>query len=167
MNFKQAFEILKKSKEFDISNDLFLAHGFTTLNNKFEFSEPWHIGFYDKKTDKVTTFSVTDNVIEKMEEQEIFKRPETKVEELVIDEIKINFDKALETLKQFQQEKFKGELPSKVIVLLQKDSELGVIWNFTIISTAMKNLNVKVNASDAKILDHQLVSLFDYKVEDK
>lgn len=167
MQFKEALDFLKKSKEFDISNELYLAHGFTTLNNKFEFAEPWHIGYYDEKTDKILTFSVTEHVIEKMDEQEIFKRPETKVLELKPDKVNIDFDKAIETLKQFQQEKFKSEIPNKTIVLLQNDQDSGIIWNFTIISQAMKTLNVKISAQDAKILDRKLTSLFEYKVPDE
>jgi len=146
MEFKETVDILKKSKEFDIAEGLFLAHGFTTLDKDWNAAEPWHIGFYNKTTDKMTTFSVTEHVIEKMEDQEVFRKPETVIQELKIDDVKIDFDKAVELLKELHQEKYKLELPTKVIVLLQIDSDLGITWNFTIVSASLKTINIKISA---------------------
>ena len=81
MEFKQAFKKLNESKEFeDIrkkSEDTFFSYALKMLEENKE--HPWQFGFYHKSTDKIFTFIVSKDNIEINKEEEIFKKPQTKV----------------------------------------------------------------------------------------
>lgn len=166
MEFKEALNRLESSDEIKkLAKDSYLAHGFITLNEKMEPAQPWNIGFYSKKTDKITSFSVTEHVIEELGEQEVFKEPGAIVEKLDAKKIKKTFSEATEEAKKIREEKYKAQTPAKTIVLIQKIKEFGIVWNVTIVTAQFNTLNIKINAENGKLIEDKLTSLMQYKVQ--
>ena len=111
---------LKKLEESDIfkkwrskNKNCFLAHLFISSDNLDDF----HYGFYDKKTDRITSF-VVNSEIKQSDAEEIFKRPEAVIEELKIDELKIDISRALEIAKDVLHKKYKNDAIVKYFVIL-------------------------------------------------
>ena len=169
MNFKEAFEKLKSNKEFkdwqEVNKDSFLAHFFNQLDESYGQSE-WEVGFYNKERDKIMTFVVGDLGIMARPEDEVFKKEEHHVLELKINEIKVDLDAAIKTFKQCQEQKYPGQFPMKVFVILQKLSE-GVVWNITSATQTFSALNIKISAVDGKIISDKCESFFDLRVKDQ
>jgi hypothetical protein len=165
MEFKKALELLEKSKEFRIGKKEYLAHGFTTLDDKMDQSEPWNIGYYDKINDRITTFLVTEDVIDKRENEEIFKEPGSVVEKLDASKVRKDFSESIEIAKELQKKKYKSEVPTKTIVMVQNTKEYGVVWNITMITMQFNTLNIKVDAETGNVVDEKITSLLLYKVE--
>ena len=164
MEFKQAFEKLKQSKEFKNWNkkhtNLFLSCAFKTLEENKE--QPWQLGFYHESTDKMVTFIVDEDEIEMQEEDEIFKKPGTEVIPLEIERVKIPFKKILYKTKDFQKKKYSKELINKTIAILQNLEEYGTVWNITYLTHSFNTLNIKVNAENGKIMHHSIDALMSF-----
>ncbi|MBI2652931.1 hypothetical protein HYX00_05695, partial [Candidatus Woesearchaeota archaeon] len=47
----------------------------------------------------------------------------------------------------------------------QNMAALGNIWNITYITEAFNTLNMKIDASNGKVLEHNLSSIFSFKKE--
>ncbi len=105
MNFKEALEKLKKSKEFKSwikeHKEAYLAHGFVMIDGKD--STEWQIGYYVKKHDKMVSFFVEDE-IKVSPETEVFKKEATEVNVLDDSKVKIEFKKAVGIFKKLQLE---------------------------------------------------------------
>lgn len=168
MDFKEAFSKLQESSEFKewrkSNPQPFLAHFFIQLDAKYVAGD-WEIGFYDKNKDKITTFVVGVEAIVVKPEDEVFKKEEHHVLELNIDEIKVDLDSAIKTFKQCQEEKYAGQWPMKVFVILQKLDDW-VVWNMTSATKTFSALNIKIDAVDGKIISDKSESFFDLRVKD-
>jgi hypothetical protein len=166
MEFKEAVKKLKDSSEIkDLDKDNYLAHGFMTLDENFNESQPWNIGFYSKKTDKITSYSITDNVIEKLGEQEVFKDPDDIVQELEIEKVKKTMNSVISSAKKLIEKKYSKETPARAIVLVQNIKDIGTVWNITIITKQFNTINVKMNSYTGKIVEDKIVSLLQYKAQ--
>ncbi len=118
----------------------------------------WQIDFYDENSDKITSYMM-DKEIKVNENSEAFKKPETKVEELNIKEVKTSFDEAYKKSKKIIESK--AEEPEKVIVLLQKQKI--PVWNISFITKKFNILNVRINASNGRLMEEKLISLLSFK----
>lgn len=167
MGFKEAYSKLKESPEFKEwrkeNPKPFLAHFFNQLDSDF-VKGSWEAGFYDRGKDKITTFVVGDSVLIKPED-DVFKKEEHRVLELNVNEVEVSLDLAIKTFKQCQEQKYSGQWPMKVFVILQKLKE-GVVWNLTAATKAFSALNIKISASDGKIISDKCESFFDLRVKD-
>ena len=56
-------------------------------------------------------------------------------------------------------------MPIKTIAILQNIKPHGNIWNLTYITQAFNTLNMKIDASTGKILDHNHSSIFSFRKE--
>ena len=161
MELKLALKKLKQSNEFENWNkknpDVFFSYALKMLEDDKE--QPWQLGFYHKSTDKIVTFIVDENAIEMQKEEDVFKKPDTKVKQIDIEKVKIPFDKILEKTEQFQKKNYPKELINKTIAILQNLEEYGTIWNITYLTNSFKTLNIKVNAENGKIVCHNIDSL--------
>jgi len=128
-------------------------------------SDEWQIGFYDKKKDKITTFVIVGDNIKVRPEEEVFKKEETKVNEIQLDKVNLTFDDALAKADEFQQKNFPKDKSIKTIAILQHIAEFGNVWNITYVTEAFNTLNMKIDASNGKILEHNLASVFSFKKE--
>jgi len=157
MELNLALEKLKKSKQFkDWNNknpETFFSYAMKTSDN-----DTWQLGFYNKKTDKMTTFIINQE-IEMQQEEEIFKKPDMEVNPINLNKIKISYKKILKIAEEFQKKKYSKELASKTIAILQNLEQYGTIWNMTFVMHSFSTLNMKINPENAKILTHNLESL--------
>ena len=161
MDLKLALEKLKQSKQFKDLNkknkDIYFSYALIMLeNNK---SGPWQLGFYQKSTDKIITFIVDKDEIKMEKEEDIFKKPGMEVKKVDIEKAKIPYTQILKTAEEFQKKQYSKELVSKTIAILQNINEYGNIWNITGITHSFKTLNMKINAENGKIINHNLESL--------
>lgn len=160
MLIKEKLRQLKENKIFkgwySKNKHCFLAHIFISSENIDEF----HYGFYDNKTDKITSF-VVNSEIKKSEAEEIFKRPEAKIEELKINDIEIDLGEALERAKEILHKKYRNEGIAKYFVILQTFDKQ--IYNMSHITTTMKLINLWISANDGKLLKENVESLMEFR----
>jgi len=142
----------------------YLSYGFKMLNEPSQ--EEWQLGFYNKDTDKMTTFVLDGNKLNINEDEEVFKKPSMKVNEIKLEKIKISFEEALRIIEELFKKEYKNELQDKTIVILQNLEELGDVWNITHITKTFNTINFKVDTENGKIIEHSLTSIFDFRKDD-
>jgi hypothetical protein len=164
MDFKDALQKLERSKEFKewkkSSANSYFSHAFK-IPQEMKDNE-WQFGFYDKKKDKIMTF-MTNGETTTRQEDEVFKEEVTEVREVDLGKIKITLESALSSAGKFQQEKYPKDKPIKTIAILQNLNPHGNIWNITLITQAFNTLNMKIDASSGKLLDHNHSSIFSFR----
>ena len=126
-------------------------------------ADDWQLGFYNKKKDRITTFIIVDGNIKVKPEEEIFKKEETKVNEVELNKVKLAFDDAMAKANDFQQKNFPKDKSVKTIVILQNINGFGNIWNITYVTEAFNTLNMKIDSSNGRILEHNLASVFSFR----
>ena len=164
MELNQALDKLKQSKEFkDMNKDTFFSYALIMQENNQ--TGKWQLGFYNKSTDKMITFVVDNNEIKTEKEEEIFKKPETQVNEVDLKKTKIAYIEILKKAEEFQKKEYPKELVSKTIAILQNLEEFGTIWNITYVTLTFNTLNMKINPENGKIINHKLESLMSFAKE--
>ena len=165
MDLKPALEKLEKSPDFrqwrKKNRNTYFSYAFKILEEMG--SNEWQLGFYDIKKDRITTFVVTGDDVKIMPEEEVFKKEETKVKEVQLDKVKLAFDSIITKVSQFQGKNFPKDKSIKTIVILQNIPGYGNIWNITYVTEAFNTLNMKIDASNGKILEHNLSSIFSFR----
>ncbi len=150
-------EIFRKWKENN--PETYLAHAFAILDNKSDGE--WQFGYYNFTSGLMTSFFMKEEGITYSPETEVFKKEETTVSELYMEDIKIDFKEALSIVDTLIRQKYSSEQPAKNIVLLQA-IDIGAIWNISIMTLHFNVLNVKIDAGDGRILEDKLVSAMDF-----
>ena len=167
MELKDSFKKLQESQDFrkwrQKNKNAYFSYAFK-IPQEMGLND-WQLGFYDEKKDKITTFVVENENIKVRPEEEIFKKEETKVEGIQLNKVKLTFDNAIEKANEFQQKNFPKDKSIKTIVILQNISKLGNIWNITYVTEAFNTLNMKIDASSGKILEHAISSVFSFRKE--
>ena len=120
----------------------------------------WEIGFYEPKSERITVFACGEKVSVKENEDEVFKKPEQKVEELDIKSVKTAFEKAVDVFAQNVEELFPKAGRGDGFVILQS-LEGKALWNFTFITRDLKFINIKINAKTGEIDSHLSMDLID------
>ncbi len=118
----------------------------------------WETAFYNKKTNRMTSFSASPvAIIEK--NAEVFKQEETEVEELEIDRLFVTFEDAQAIVDKMLGELIAGEHVTKEIVILQKIKHN--MWNVICITDKITLINIKIDAVTGKILQKDVRSAFE------
>ena len=121
MDFKETFDQLKESSEFkewDSKNpENFFSYALKIFEEKKE--DPWQLGFYLKSKDKMASFTIKENNVKMEQEEEVFKRPETEVRPVSLNDVNLGFKDILELANRFKKEKYPGEAQSKTIAILK------------------------------------------------
>ena len=125
-----------------------------------EPEKDWQIGYHNKNG-TMTTFTIEKTEIRITPEQEVFKQPATKVKKLNCNNVKVDFDKALDIALVQQQKKYKKDSPLKRIVILQC-LDMGNVWNMTYVTQCFNTLNFKILCSNGKIKEEKLTPLMDF-----
>ena len=166
MDLKPALKKLEGSQKFKQwrkkSKSTYFSYAFKIPQ---EMPNEWQLGFYDKKNDKITTFVIDDIDVKIRPEEEVFKKEEAKINEVQLDHINLTFDNAIMKAKEFQEKNFPKDKSIKTIAILQNLPELGNVWNITYVTEAFNTLNMKVDASTGRILEHNLSSVFSFRKE--
>ena len=164
MELKQALERLNKSKEYKDSikenKDIFFSYALITIENNE--TSPWQLGFYNKATDKITTFVVGKDEIAMQKEEEVFKKPSMEVMPIDMEKAKLKFNEIIKKAEKFKNEEYPKETISKTISILQNLRDFGTIWNITFITGSFKTLNMKLNPDNGEVLHHALDSLMNF-----
>ena len=151
---------LENSKEFkDYKNknkNSYLTSAFlmTDIDN-------WQIDYYNPTTRKLTSFLIRDKIKVKPESQALQEDNKT-INELVINKIKIDYNKAIKIVDKFNKDKYPKEIPNKKIIVLQNLENYNHVWNITYITNSFKTLNVKINAVNGEIVSESLSSLINF-----
>ncbi len=160
MKFKQQLTRLKQSKEFKDwkkqNPDIYLVHGFLMIKDDTQTS--WQIGFYDKKSDKVTSFFM-ETPIKISPPAEIFKKQGI-VKELNPEEIRLDLKQALKIAEK-EKEKYKESTLQTVAIV--QNIDIGTIWNITYLTQSSNALNFKISVTDGKILDQLKTSFIQHQ----
>ncbi|MFC1732950.1 hypothetical protein ACFL6I_21835 [candidate division KSB1 bacterium] len=163
MRIKKEIETLHNSKEFkdwkEKNKESYISYALFMTGEKEDNVE---IGYYNKKNDKVTTFVMGEKGIEIKPEENVFKKPGMEVEELDVNEVKIDIPEATKIADNLQKTKYPAELPMKLIMILQKLSPLGNIYNVTFVTKTFKTLNIKIDSSSGDVVEDRLVELMQF-----
>ena len=167
MELKPALKKLEESHEFkkwhQKNKNTYFSYAFKILQEMDP--DEWQIGFYNKKKDRITSFVIGSSSIKVRAEEEVFKKEDTKVNEIKLGNVKLTFEDAIAKADKFQTEKFPKDKSVKTIAILQNIKELDNIWNITYLTEAFNTLNMKVDASTGKVLEHKLSSIFSFRKE--
>lgn len=162
MDLKQIILDLEHSNEFKQWNknnpDFFLAHIFVMLDDANK--DVFQIGFYNSKTEKMTTFIVDNEKISLIEDQEVLKSEGT-IQELIIDDIKTSVEDALLASNKIKNDKYKNEMIAKKFFIVQK-TDLGDIFNITFFTASFKTINIKISTVDCTILKESMSDLMTF-----
>jgi len=167
MDLKPALARLEQTQDFKQwrkknKNDYF-SYGFKILQEMG--SDDWQLGFYNKKKDKITTFTLVGDNIKIRPEEEIFKKEDMEVFEIELNKVKLTFEDALGAADKFQQKNHPKDNSIKTIAILQNIDKLGNVWNITYITEAFNTLNMKIDASNGKVLENSISSIFSFRKE--
>ncbi|MBI2671273.1 hypothetical protein HYX18_04840 [Candidatus Woesearchaeota archaeon] len=150
------------SKEYEdwkrLHKNSYLCSAFTIGNDVKNVK--WQLDFFDPDGIKITSFIEANDEI-KLKEDDIFKRPEAIVNELDIEKVKIDLEKAISNIEKLKKKKYPGENPTQKIIILQNLTT--VLWNITYINTSFNILNIKVDAINGKIIDDSLTPIMRFK----
>ncbi len=138
----------------------YLSHFFCPISADCQLKSDWEIGFYDADSERMTVFAFSDTISVKENEDEVFKKPEQRVEELEITSVKITFDKAVDVFAQHVEELFPKAGRGDGFVILQ-NLEGKSLWNFTFITRDLKFINIKINATSGEVDSHLSMDLID------
>lgn len=163
-------EIHKITKELEESNlfkswkkehsQSFLSHFFCPLDKEFKPKSAWEIAYYNPEKDKVTVFISINNQFSTKKEDNVFKKPEDKVESLKLNEVKLSFEEAKEKSKEGLKKQFSNSLLGDGFIILQTIKKK-TLWNFTFITQKLEFINLKINANTGEVDSHQTVQLID------
>ena len=160
MQFKEELKRLKESKEFKVwekeNKRAYLTHFFTMIKQNNQ--TPWQLGYYDKKTDKVTAFFM-EKEIKISPPAEVFKKQGI-VKPLDITHVKIELDKALKISEQ-EQKKYKETIAQTIVTLQNLD--LGTTWNITYLTHSFNAINFKIDVKNGKILHQGKTTFLEHK----
>src|SRR3989344_2458059 len=75
------------------------------------------------------------------------------------------FSYAFKILQEMDPDEWQIGFYIKTIAILQNIKELGNIWNITYVTEAFNTLNMRIDASTGKVLEHKLSSVFSFRKE--
>jgi len=167
MDLKSALKKLEEKplfKEWKHKNkNTYLSYAFK-IPQEMDANE-WQLGFYDKKKDNITTFVITGDTVNIRPEEELFKNEEMEVNEIEIDKVRMTFDNVVLKGSEFQQKNYPKDKSIKTIAILQNLPNFGNVWNLTYITESFNTLNMKIDASSGKVLEHHISSVFSFRMK--
>jgi len=129
----------------------YLVHIFSSAS---EQASPPELGYYSKETDQITVFHT--NPVQELPPEPVFK--ETGVlKALDLDTVQIGVEDAVEKAKAYTLEGYPNQIITKTIsILQQKDVP---VWNMTVITAAFSMINIRIDATNGKMLGRTMTSI--------
>ena len=121
----------------------------------------WQIDFYNPKHDTITSFVTEKEVHLAGKDSKIFKKENKVVDPLHLDEVTIDVTKAIAIAKKLLTDKYKGEIATKKIIILQH--VISTIWNISFITGGLKLINIKIDATSGDIVEDSIKNILDFK----
>lgn len=160
MNIKQITKNVQEDKEFlswkEKNHSSILVHVFVMLDDANK--DMLQIGYYDEAKEKITTIIWDNGKVNIVPEQEILKSGD-KIIELNPEEIKISVEEALEIVEKERTKKMPEPIIKKFFII--QNSEHGAIYNITFFSQALRTLNMKILASNGKVIHSDVKKLIE------
>lgn len=139
-------------KSFKEKNQLSFLSSVFILDNNLQFD------FYNKETDKITSFILKNKEITS-EESKVFRDKDSDIKELKLDRVKIEIKKVRSILSK-TLEKYNQRERKEIIILQSQENPL---WNVSYITTEFKLLNMKIDATSGEILSEKIESVLNFK----
>ncbi|MBU1030257.1 MAG: hypothetical protein KKB65_03425 [Nanoarchaeota archaeon] len=163
MLISKAIDKIKGSKEYKEllkeHPNIYLAHAFTMVD---KIQSDWQIGFYNPDNDQVVVFEV-GKTVSMSSHEEVFKKPETKIQKLDLKNVKINLEKAINISEKLVEKKYSAEKINKTIVILQNlECEL---YNLTLVTHTLHIISIKIDARTGEVLSEAKNSIMSLKKE--
>src|SRR3989344_4032501 len=114
-DIKESHDKLLKSKEFLKKG--YLCTAFIMCDPQELENVNWQFDYYNKTSDRITSYAVGDEVVVNEADSEVFKKEKTKVKELDLEKIKFTIAKAMKIVKE--KIKSRKENTTKYIIILQ------------------------------------------------
>lgn len=163
MDINQIINVVESSDDFrNIDSEHYLVHIFRMIDTNN--MQDCQVGYYLKKSDKITVFDYIDGKVKMMPPEEAFKE-KNYIAPLELDKVTLGMDDALKISEEVVKKNYPAHLLSKAIVLLQKLPEFGQIWNITVITHTFQVINIKINAETATVIKHSMESLLGWNKE--
>ena len=139
----------------DKHKNAYLCSCFTIFDN--EKNNIWQFDYYLPRINKITSF-IVENKISIQENQRIFGRFKKKLNKINLEEIRFTSEQSLNLINK----KYKDKIFNKKIIILQKLDYLA--WNISLVTNDFNLINLKINASNGKIMEETSSSLLQFKV---
>ncbi len=120
------------------------------------------LDFYSKKSGKMQGFAMKETIVRK-EEDKVFQKKKEHVQELDMKKVGVPLVKALESAEGLRADRYSGDVPSKLIIILQVIDKKPV-WNITMVTDTLKLLNIKLDASSLEVISESIESLMSFRV---
>jgi len=133
--------------------DIFLAHVFI-------MDDGYQIGYYDKKTERITSFNLEKDKITAMPPSEVLKDPEHPISALELDKVAFSQEEALKIAEGCREMEYSKHPVMKKFFILQ-ELKGKPMFNITFFTLDMNTVNVKVDAHSGKVVHHSLKALMD------
>lgn len=132
----------------------FLSHFFVQINSELKEKTNWDVGYYNPEDDKVTVFYQNEEgeYLQKPSD-DVFKKEESTVEELEMEDVKLNLEDAKVGLQKLASEKFSeyvGLLGDGFMILQKLNGQIN--WSLTLMTKKLTMINVKISAENGDFL---------------
>ncbi len=142
------------------NKDSYFCSAFTIIEGK---EKPvWQFDYYDAKNDRITSF-IMDKIIKRQGSEKAFKKAETNIKEISLNDIKVDFDEALGLANQILNKNYQSNQANKIILILQNLEQ--PLWNVTFLTSSFNLINVKISCQTGKLISRKIESLLKYKKE--
>jgi hypothetical protein len=137
----------------------YVSHLFCQINAQAIPLTAWEIGYFDAENGKVTVFSPLERGNFQIKpEDDVFKKNSEAVEPLQIKNVKVPFDQAAAMCLQELPQRFPREKWGNGFIILQ-NLQKKVLWNFSFITTSLKFVNLKLDASRGIVDSSESITL--------
>lgn len=143
----------KENKTYFISHIIFFVDGDITTETQ--------VGFYNEKKNNVKSFSVAENGVSELPEDDVFKREEDRIYKVDLGKITVDFSKAVDEAEKAQKKNYPKHIPIKKIIVLQNINGKN-LWNITYVTANFQTLNIKIDAETGDLIEHKLVDLIQF-----
>ena len=158
-------ELLNKVKSSETFKNYLKDHKDAYLCSIFMTDTQIQLSFYSKKTKLVSSFKLENNKVLLIgKDEKIFQKEKKDLEELHLDEIKVDLNKAKELVNDILKEKYPNETPTKDIIILQIINSK-IVWNITKITSTFNIINIKLDAFTGEILEEKIESALNFKAK--
>jgi hypothetical protein len=125
-------------------------------------NEEFQVGFVNKENDYIVTFAVKslDDEVEFVSESEPFKKPEDEIKELNLDDLNIDWKKALDITQEVMKTDYSAHIPLNTFFILQNLDE-GDVYNITYLTKSFSTINFKISAVNGELLTQSCNSIMD------
>lgn len=136
--------------------EAFLAHAFVMLDE--ENKNIWQIGYFDEKTNTMSTFVLEGAKISIIPDQEVLKA-EQKILQLKPEEVVVSVADALAAAQKARMEHYGKEQPIKSFFIIQNIEAQGSVFNITFFTATFKTINIKISTTKGEVMHHSMQAL--------